>query len=299
MESRGDPAVIYASRFLRKTRPAMIGPDVYWMKSILAKLGLLTLDQPSWEFDTQTEAAILRFQRLHNLPVDGVVGPATFRALWTALDDVTDDSRVVTSSKPLDYPDTLLHIDGGRCLLHCFSQGHLQESYPVALGSPNTPTPGGYWQVISREANPGGFFGTRWLGLSIPFGAYGIHGTDNPEAIGKKTTHGCIYMLSSQIEALFPQVPLNTPVIITGPSATGRMLEPEVLPGRDIQRVQTILQVLHLFDGHPDGRYTPATAAAIASFQKLEGLNVSGNVCPYTYEVLEKSFDIAMGSIRP
>ncbi|NMB46563.1 MAG: L,D-transpeptidase family protein [Firmicutes bacterium] len=293
--------MIYASRFLRKTRPAMAGPDIYWMKNILARLGLLTLEEPSSEFDTQTEAAILRFQRLHNLPVDGVVGPSTFRALWTVRESLA--AGVEISVKPneasFNYPNTLLHIDGARCLLHHFFEGVLQDSYPIALGSPNTPTPNGYWYIISPEVNPGGFFGTRWLGLSIPFGAYGVCGTDNPDSIGKKTTHGCIYMMNSQIERLFPHIELDTPVVITGPAATGRMLEPNVLPGRDIQRVQTILQALHLFTGHPDGRYTPATAAAIASFQRLEGLEVSGNACPYTCEALEKSYDIATGAVRP
>lgn len=293
--------MIYASRFLRKTRPTMSGPDVYWMKNILLRLGFLFSEDPSWEFDTQTEAAVLRFQRLHGLPVDGVVGPSTFRALWTALGSMPLNNKPSTDSDQtsLGYPASFLHIDGGRCLLHHFSEGNLHGSYPIALGSPNTPTPSGYWHVISREANPGGFFGTRWLGLSVPFGAYGIQGTDNPESIGRKVTHGCIYMLNSQIEPLFPQIDENTPVIITGPAATGRLLEPGVLPGRDIQRVQTILQTLHLFAGHPDGRYTPTTAAAIASFQKLEGLEVSGNVCHYTYEALEKSFDIATGAVRP
>jgi L,D-transpeptidase ErfK/SrfK len=293
--------VIYASRFLRKTRPAMVGPDIFWLKDGLARLGLLTMTESSWEFDTQTEAAILRFQRLHNLPVDGVVGPSTFRALGTVLDGLSTggESSGELQLTTSNYPTCLLHIDGGRCLLHHFSQGHLQGSYPVALGAPDTPTPGGHWAVISREANPGGFFGTRWLGLSIPFGAYGICGTDNPESTGKKTTHGCIYMINTHIERLFPEVPLNTPVVITGPAATGRMLEPGVLPGRDIQRIQTILQALHLFTGHPDGRYTPATASAVASFQRLESLPISGNVCPLTREALEKSFDIAIGSVRP
>lgn len=279
----------------------MVGPDIFWLKSRLAKLGLLTMTEPSWEFDTQAEAAILRFQRLHNLPVDGVVGPSTFRALWTVTDDLSIDGEASSGSQPTasSYPTTLLHIDGGRCLLHHFSQGYLQGSYPVALGAPDTPTPGGYWAVISREVNPGGFFGTRWLGLSIPFGAYGVCGTDNPESIGKKTTHGCIYMINAHIERLFPEIQLNTPVVITGPASTGRMLEPGVLPGRDIQRIQTILQALHLFTGHPDGRYTPATASAVASFQRLEGLTISGNACPFTCEALEKSFDIAIGSMRP
>ncbi|NLY30785.1 MAG: L,D-transpeptidase family protein [Firmicutes bacterium] len=292
--------VFYASRFLRTTRPAMAGPDIFWLKTVLAELEFLNPGALSWEFDTQTEAAVLRFQRMHNLPVDGIVGPSTFRALWTLGGcRILYDGKSQARDSAYHYPTALLHIDGGRCLLHHYSTGGLQGSYPIALGSPNTPTPNGYWYVISREVNPGGFFGTRWLGLSIPFGAYGIHGTDNPESIGKRTTHGCVYMLNSHIEELFNHVQVNTPVVITGPAAAGRMLEPGVLPGRDIQRVQTILQTLQLFSGHPDGRYTPATAAAVASFQKLEGLNISGKVCPYTYEALEKSYDIAMGAVRP
>ncbi len=281
----------------------MVGPDVYWVKVVLAELGFLNREAVlSWEFDTQTEAAVLRFQRMHNLPVDGIVGPSTFRALWTLCGHripCDEKPRPLSSGGTHHYPAALLHVDGGRCLLHHYVEGHLQGSYPVALGSPNTPTPNGYWYVISREIDPGGFFGSRWLGLSIPFGAYGIHGTDNPESIGKRATHGCIYMLNSHIEELFNHVQLNTPVVITGPAAIGRMLQPGVLPGRDIQRVQTILHALQIFPGHPDGRYTPATAAAVASFQKLEGLHISGQVCPFTYEALEKAYDIAMGAVRP
>ena len=36
------------------------------MKTALAKLDYLALDESVWEFDTQAEAAILKFQRLHN-----------------------------------------------------------------------------------------------------------------------------------------------------------------------------------------------------------------------------------------
>lgn len=276
----------------------MTGPDVDWVKTTLAKLALSPLDDTTWEFDTQLEAAVLRFQRLHNLIMDGVVGPSTFRALWAEIFTYPNHGHR-TDPVATDYPDVLLHVDGGRCLLHHFSEGHLEKSYPIALGSPNALTPNGYWQVISRAIDPGDFFGSRWLGLSIPFGAYGIHGTNNPEAIGKRVTHGCIYMLNNHIEALYPHVPLSTPVLITGPAATGRMLQLGVLPGRDIQRVQSILQTLHLFDQHPDGHYTPATATAIFAFQELEGLKPSGNICPYTAELLEKAYDIASGSVMP
>jgi L,D-transpeptidase ErfK/SrfK len=48
--------------------------------------------------------------------------------------------------------------------------------------------------------------------LAITPGAYLIHGTNNPIAVGMAITHGCIRMYPEDIEALFPEVPVNTPV---------------------------------------------------------------------------------------
>ena len=48
--------------------------------------------------------------------------------------------------------------------------------------------------------------------LGITPGAYLIHGTNNPIAVGMAITHGCIRMYPEDIEALFPLVPVNTPV---------------------------------------------------------------------------------------
>ncbi|MGB9802898.1 LysM peptidoglycan-binding domain-containing protein, partial [Desulfofundulus sp.] len=62
--------------------------------------------------------------------------------------------------------------------------------------------------------------GTRWMGLDIPGGNYGIHGTNNPDSIGKAVSNGCIRMYNHHIEELFPHVPLGTPVrIVTGANA--------------------------------------------------------------------------------
>ena len=151
--------------------------------------------------------------------------------------------------------------------------------------------------MVAREVDPGELFGTRWLGLSVPFGAYGIHGTDNRSM--EESNSWMRYMLNTDIETIFASTPINTPVLITGPAAISRLLEPGVLPGRDIQRVQSILQTLRLFTGHPDGHYTPSTATAVTTFQRQEGIEPSGSVCPYTFEALEKAFDIATGATRP
>ncbi|MDR2215880.1 MAG: L,D-transpeptidase family protein, partial [Nevskiaceae bacterium] len=58
--------------------------------------------------------------------------------------------------------------------------------------------------------NPLGAFAMR-LGLK---GAYLIHGTNNPLAVGMAVTHGCIRMYPEDIEELFPMVPLGTPVYL-------------------------------------------------------------------------------------
>ncbi len=61
--------------------------------------------------------------------------------------------------------------------------------------------------------------GTRWMALSAPDGAgprgYGIHGTWEPDTIGKQASAGCIRLLNSDVEELFTLVPVGTPVAIT------------------------------------------------------------------------------------
>ena len=54
----------------------------------------------------------------------------------------------------------------------------------------------------------------RWLGLSIPSGNYGIHGTNNPSSIGKAVSNGCIRMYNRDVTELSKTVPLGTPVKI-------------------------------------------------------------------------------------
>ena len=56
-----------------------------------------------------------------------------------------------------------------------------------------------------------GVMGTRRLELGD---GYGIHGTDHPESIGRSVSHGCVRMRNEDIEALYPMVPVGTPVYI-------------------------------------------------------------------------------------
>ena len=55
--------------------------------------------------------------------------------------------------------------------------------------------------------------GTHWLALDVP--GYGIHGTWQPDTIGKQASAGCIRLVNAEIEELFTLVPVGTPVTIS------------------------------------------------------------------------------------
>ncbi len=95
-----------------------------------------------------------------------------------------------------------------------FEGARLVNLYPVGVGKQATPTPTGNYSVIKKIMHPGGMLGTRWIGLSIPGGNYGIHGTNNSSSIGGYVSNGCIRMYNQDVEALFPKVQIGTPVKI-------------------------------------------------------------------------------------
>ncbi len=73
----------------------------------------------------------------------------------------------------------------------------------AAAGDPLPPS------VPSGPDNPLGLFAMR---LAAGNGTYLIHGTNNPIAVGLAVTHGCIRMYPNDVEALFPLIPVGTPV---------------------------------------------------------------------------------------
>ena len=110
----------------------------------------------------------------------------------------------------------------------------VRKVYPVATGQPSFPTPQGTWQVVSKRVNPtwtnpdpdgwgadmpksippgpGNPLGTRAMSLNAS--GILIHGTYASGSIGRYASHGCIRMLLSDVEALYPQVPMGTLVLV-------------------------------------------------------------------------------------
>ena len=65
-------------------------------------------------------------------------------------------------------------------------------------------------EVPSGPGNPLGSF-ALYLGLG---GGYLIHGTNKPWGIGMRVSHGCIRLYPEDIESLYAQVPVGSPVRI-------------------------------------------------------------------------------------
>lgn len=72
-----------------------------------------------------------------------------------------------------------------------------------------------WWHPDGRTipfGDPENLLGTHWLALNIK--GYGIHGTWEPDTIGKQSSMGCVRLVNSDIEELFTILPVGTPVLI-------------------------------------------------------------------------------------
>ena len=121
-------------------------------------------------------------------------------------------------------------------------------TYPVSIGRMDWETPLGTTRVVQKTRNPAWYppeslrrerfdegrpplprvvpagpdnpLGSRSLRLGIP--GYLIHGTNRPAGVGMRVTHGCIRMFPEDIEFLFEQVGIDTPVrIVNEPVKVG------------------------------------------------------------------------------
>jgi len=97
---------------------------------------------------------------------------------------------------------------------------------PVAVGTPDTPTPTGiyYLYVLLQAPDPTGPYGPYAYGLSSHSDALatfnggdaeiGIHGNADASLLGQDVSHGCIRMDNDAITMLAGQLPLGTPVAV-------------------------------------------------------------------------------------
>lgn len=119
-----------------------------------------------------------------------------------------------------------IDIDTSDFTLELFEGEALVFSTAIAVGTGDTPTPYGefFLTELLQPSTPDGRYGPYAFGLSgfsdvlTAFrggdGVIGIHGTDEPEALGTEVSHGCVRVSNDVITEMASIVPLGTPVKI-------------------------------------------------------------------------------------
>jgi lipoprotein-anchoring transpeptidase ErfK/SrfK len=140
----------------------------------------------------------------------------------------------LTADKLRASAATAITIQQSTFTLRLFKHLKVVKRYKVAVGQPQYPTPRGRFSIVSKQVDPvwsvpnspwaGELAGTtvmggsaanplkaRWMGIA---NGVGIHGTGEDGSIGSRASHGCIRMHVSDVEALYPRVPLGTPLYV-------------------------------------------------------------------------------------
>lgn len=140
--------------------------------------------------------------------------------------------EVTASEVPSEYP-SYLTLERATFTLRLWKHLKLAKGYTVAVGQEGLETPEGLYHIESKEVNPswhvpnsawaGSLAGqvippgpddplkARWMGI---FEGAGIHGTEDVGSLGSAASHGCVRMSIPDVEELYDQVEVGTPIYI-------------------------------------------------------------------------------------
>ncbi|MFD1776112.1 L,D-transpeptidase family protein [Paenibacillus rhizophilus] len=186
----------------------------------------------------------------------------------------------IAAEPPQKQEKISIRIDPLYHQLYLYSKSQLIKKYPIALGKAETPSPVGEYVVINKYKNWGKGFGTRWIGLNVPWGIYGIHGTNRPYSIGHNASHGCIRMHNRDVEELYEFVRVGTKISFGGhvlgkPGANPRNLA-KGDSGGDVQIIQYRLRSAGFYKGKCNGKFNRTTEIALKDYEKKYGLPIDG-----------------------
>lgn len=197
---------------------------------------------------------------------------------------------VLDSGSPSSQEEICILVDTARRVLTILADGEPRQQYPVAVGKYETPTPVGEFKVLRRARNWGTGFGTRWIGLTVPWGIYGIHGTNKPYSIGSFASHGCIRMNNKHVEEIYPLVEPGTRVIIIGNAFRYQKNEFRTMRrdfrGGDVVEIQIRLNRLGYYDGPIDGIWGGGMERAVLAFRNSKELSHDNAVDADFYRLL-------------
>ncbi len=122
--------------------------------------------------------------------------------------------------------DYAMFVDLSEHTLIVYKGGKEIQREVVAVGTAKYPTPTGsfFLRELAKPGNPRGAYGPWAFGLSAYSnvlqtfgrgdGQIGIHGTNQPGALGTNASHGCIRMKNASITKLAQTLPQGVPIDI-------------------------------------------------------------------------------------
>jgi L,D-transpeptidase catalytic domain len=126
---------------------------------------------------------------------------------------------------PLHAVRGYLLIDRRALRATLYRGGRAIFSVPVGVGQPGTITPPGHFYVLEKLITVGDpAYGPYAIGTSAYAptlsewpggGVVGIHGTNEPQLIPGRPSHGCVRMRNSDIARLWHLIAAGTPIEIT------------------------------------------------------------------------------------
>ncbi|MDD2619755.1 MAG: peptidoglycan-binding protein [Syntrophomonadaceae bacterium] len=265
---------------------AGIEGEAVWM--LQARLKELGYDiEPNGIYSKDTSQVVKLFQTANGLQDNGIVS----QSVWENLMVSEANEPCVAENNSEQEERLLIEIDVAKRSLTLYKNDIVFKQYPVAVGKSSTPSPLGEWKIVQKSLNWGNGFGTRWMGLNVPWGIFGIHGTNKPGSIGTFASHGCIRMLNRHVEDLYPNVKEGTMVRIV---ENGKMFPEDLKPvtlqkkssGQRVVYVQSRLKELGLVFDRADGRFGNMTELAVKYYQVWHDLQPTGIVDEGTYRAM-------------
>jgi hypothetical protein len=201
----------------------------------------------------------------------------------------SDKVFAITENYDKNNLSVLVDLTEERLYLIDTYNNKILESYRIASGKESTPSPVGTWKIVSLGKWSDGF-GSRWLGLNVPWGKYGIHGTNKPYSIGSEASHGCIRMLNRDIEELYKYMQYGTIVAIyAGPYGPFEKGLKTLIPGdrgSAVFEVQRIMKNKGYYPGYVDGVYGEGMKKFVLKFRKANKLKNTHDIDKEFYDKL-------------
>ena len=282
------PCKCEEDRIIKLEDPLMTGEDVETLQKRLKELAYYQ-GNIDGRYGLITYNAVKNFQKTYQLEISGIVDEDT----WNMLGHLSDSK--ITSRKgkhPEGELSILINLNNRTLIL--YSDGEPYKKYPVTIGKKNTPSPVGEWYIKNKYKRvDDGPLGSRWMGLNVPWGVYGIHGTNKPWEIGVAASLGCIRLHNEYVEELFDWIEINTSVKIIGPKPEvliNNTLKPDNI-GYDVMLLQEKLREGNFYHGYLDGTYTLETSEAVKDLESQFDLKVDGIADRNIYEILKINYE--------